>query len=491
MREYNVYEDMASRAGGGIYVGVVGPVRTGKSTFIKRFMERLVIPNAAEGSKKVMTDELPQSAAGRTVMTTEPKFVPDEAAEIALKEGVTAKVRLVDCVGFAVAGANGFEEDGKPRLVKTPWSKDALPFEKAAELGTEKVIRDHSTIAILVTTDGSVTDLPREAYERAEERTVKEIKNQKKPFVIVLNCKDPGNENAVKIARAAEKKYGAPTIALNAEEMTEEDIRGVFRKALLEFPVTRIDINLPEWVRSLPEENEVISSLESKLKKAAAKTNKMQDCFSLENLFGKDDDFYNPDGVSMDLGKGVAEISLKAKEDLYFRVVSEECGEEIGNDYDLLAYVKSLAEAKKNYDKIKAAMEEADECGYGAVPPSKDEMRLSEPKLVKKGSGYGVAFHAVAPSYHVLKVDVTGEAAPIIGSKEQGEDFAKERLAEYESDESKVWETNIFGRTLKDIVAEDMARKPYAMPAEVRKKMRRAVGRIVNEGKGGVICILL
>lgn len=491
MREYNVYEDIASRSGGGVYVGVVGPVRTGKSTFIKRFMEKLVIPNAAEGSRRVMTDELPQPAAGKTVMTTEPKFVPDEAAEIVLKEGVTAKVRLVDCVGFAVEGANGFEEDGKPRLVKTPWSKEAVPFEKAAEIGTEKVIKDHSCLAVLVTTDGSVTDLPRVAYEKAEERTVKEIKRNKKPFVIVLNCKDPLGEEAQKTAKAAEKKYGAPVFALNAETMTEEDILGVFRRALLEFPVTRIDVALPDWVCTLPEEEDVIADLEARLKKAAAKANKMQDCFAFENLFSKDDDFYNPDGVSMDLGKGVATISLKAKESLYFRVLSRSCGAEITDDCALLSYVKDLAGAKKNYDRIKSALEEADECGYGAVPPLKDEMRLSEPKLVKRGAGYGASFHAVAPSYHVLKVEVTGEASPIVGDKKQGEDFVKDRIAEYEESEDKVWETNIFGRTLKDVVAEDMARKPYAMPAEVRKKMRRAVGKIVNEGRGGVICILL
>ena len=491
MQEYNVYEDMSSRAGGGIYVGVVGPVRTGKSTFIKRFMERLVIPYAADGSKKIMVDELPQSGSGKTVMTTEPKFVPAEPAEIALKEGVTAKIRLVDCVGFAVEGASGFEEDGKPRLVKTPWSKDALEFTAAAELGTEKVIKDHSTIAVLVTTDGSVAEIPRKNYEKAEERTVKEIKKQKKPFVAVLNCKDPNSPAAAKLAATLEKKYGAPVIPINAEEMSEENIRAIFQKALLEFPVVRVNIDLPEWVRTLPEEHAVIAGIEEKLRAAAAKLTRMQDCFALENIFGEADGFSCADGVAMDLGKGVAEVRLEASAELYFKVLSEECGESIGNDSELLAYIKSLAEAKRNYDKIKAAMEEADECGYGAVPPSKEDMRLSEPKLVKKGSGYGVAFHAAAPSYHVIKVDVTGDAAPIVGTLKQGEDFAKERIAEYEEDENKVWDTNIFGRSLRDVVAEDMARKSYAMPAEVRKKMRRAVGRIVNEGKGGVICILL
>lgn len=491
MQEFNVYEDMASRAGGGIYVGVVGPVRTGKSTFIKRFMERLVIPYAAEGGKKIMVDELPQSAAGKTVMTTEPKFVPDEPAEITLGDGAAARIRLVDCVGFAVEGASGFEEDGKPRLVKTPWSKEALPFEKAAELGTEKVIKDHSTVAVLVTTDGSIAEIARRAYEKAEERTVKELKKHRKPFVIVLNCREPKSDAAQALARATEKKYGAPVIALNAEEMTKEDICGVFRRALFEFPVTRIDLILPDFVRSLPEEHEVIAGIETRLRAAAAKAVKMQDCFALEKAFENDENFCPPEGVTMDLGKGVAVITLKAREKLYFRVVSEACGEDIVDDFSLLSYVRSLAEAKRNYDKIKAAMQEADECGYGAVPPARDEMKLSPPRLIKKGSGYGVSFNATAPCYHVLKVDVTGEAAPIIGSQKQGEDFVKDRLAEYDEDEKKVWDTNIFGRSLKDIVAEDMARKPYAMPAEVRKKMRRAVGRIVNEGRGGIICILL
>lgn len=491
MQEFNVFEDMSGRSGGGIYVGVVGPVRTGKSTFVKRFMEELVVPYTSSEEKKAMIDELPQSAIGKTVMTTQPKFVPSEPTEIEWNEGSKAKVRLVDCVGFPVEGASGFEEDGKPRLIETPWSKEPLPFERAAEIGTEKVIKDHSTIAVIVTTDGSVAELPRSAYEKAEERTVRELKKRKKPFAVVLNSANASKKETVDLAAKLEKKYGAPVMPINVAKMGQEDLRALFAKLLLEFPVLRIDVDLPEWVRSLPEEHALIADIESKLRASALKTLKMQDGFALESSLKKDDAYYVSDGVEADAAKGIVRVKIETTEQLFLSVLSDRCGEQIENKAELLTYAAQLSEAKRNYDKIKAAMEEADEYGYGAVPPMKEEMKLSPPKLVKKGSGYAACFHATAPSYHVLKVDVTGDAAPVIGSQKQGEAFVKERTEELSEDENKVWETNIFGKSLRDVVAEDMAQKPYAMPTEVRKKIRRAVGRIVNEGKGGVICILL
>ena len=454
MENYSVYEDIASRTNGDIYIGVVGPVRSGKSTFIKRFMEQLVIPSADESRRAVMTDELPQSAAGRTVMTTEPKFVPAQAAKISIREGAEASVRLVDCVGFAVEGAGGFEEDGAPRLIKTPWSEQAMPFEIAAKLGTEKVIREHSTIGILMTTDGSITELPRSAYVAAEEHAAAELKEIGKPFVILLNCRQPAAQEPLRAS--LEEKYGVPVLAVNAEELSK-----------------------------------VVSAVLTKLKKLAPSLVKMKDCLMLENLFGEEDKFLNPDNIAMELGKGKAEIRVEAKEGLFYEVLSEECGETIADDFCLMRYVKALAEAKRNYDKVKEAFAEAEENGYGMVAPSYDDMTLDQPKLIKKGSGYGVNFKANAPSYHILKVEVTGEVSPIIGTQQQGEDFLKDMLDNYEEHTDKVWETNIFGKTLRELVSEGLAGKMGAMPPDIRKKMRRTITRIVNEGRGGVICILL
>ena len=393
MENYSIYQDVLSRTGGDIYIGVVGPVRTGKSTFIKRFMETLVIPHAREADRTVMIDELPQSAAGKTVMTTEPKFVPAKAARISVGKGAEASVRLVDCVGFAVEGASGFEEDGEPRLVHTPWQEEPMPFEQAAAIGTEKVIKEHSTIGVLVTTDGSITDLPRSAYESAEERAVRELQALGKPFVILLNCKD--GRKAVTLKNTLESKYEAPVVALNVEKMGEEEILSVLQKALFEFPVLRIDVKLPTWVRSLSEENPTVAALLDKIKAATAKIEKMRDCFALEALFAEGEDFINPDEIYMDLGTGRAEIALGAKASLFYRVLSEECGEEIADDLALMRYMVALSASKSTFDRVKDAMETAEKYGYGIVSPSEAEYALEKPRLVKKNAGYGVQFKAL------------------------------------------------------------------------------------------------
>ncbi len=486
MENYSVYQDMANRTGGDIYVGVVGPVRTGKSTFIKRFMETLVLPNAEEGAKAEMTDELPQAAAGKTVMTTEPKFVPAKAARIAIAKGTEASVRLVDCVGFAVEGASGFEEDGVPRLVKTPWREEAMPFEEAAALGTEKVIREHSTIGVLVTTDGSIADIPRAAYVEAEERAVRELKGLQKPFVVLLNCREPETKTA--LLTELENKYDVPMVALNVEKMGETEILAVLQKALFEFPVTRIDVRMPKWLQSLPEEDETVFSLLERVKKSAEGIVKMRDCFALETLFDGDSGFVNPEEIRMDLGKGSVEILVEAKKELFLRTLGNRCGEELEDDLALLRYASSLAETKRAYDKVKEALADAEESGYGVVLPSEAEYELEKPKLVKKGAGYGVTFKAKAPSYHIVKVDVTGSVNPIIGTEQQGEEFVSETLKSYE--EGDVWETNIFGKSLRTLMGEELAVKNGGVPTELRKKLRRTVSRIVNDGKGNLICIL-
>ncbi len=486
MENYSIYEDVLSRTGGDIYIGVVGPVRTGKSTFIKRFMETLVIPNAPQASRAVMIDELPQSAEGKTVMTTEPKFVPAKAAKIQVAKGTEASVRLVDCVGYAVDGAIGFEEDGAPRLVRTPWQEEPMPFSEAAEIGTQKVITEHSTIGVLVTTDGSITELPREAYVAAEERAIGELKALKKPFVLLLNCRQP--EKAGKLKTALENKYEVPTVALNVEKMGEEEIKEVLQKALLEFPILRMDIRIPAWLQALPKENSRVAELLDKVKGLAGSMEKMRDCFAFEGLFSEEEKFLNPDDITIDLGKGRASFSIHAKESLFYEVLSEECGEDLTDDLALMRYVTGLAKVKGSFEKVKSAMEEADEKGYGIVYPLEAEYDLEKPRLVKRSAGYGVQFRAKATGYHVVKVDLHGQVSSIIGTKQQGEEFVDATLKAYDEGLDKVWETNIFGKSLKELVAEALSGKADGMPAELRKKVRRAVTRIVNDGKSNLIC---
>ncbi len=486
MENYSIYEDVLSRTGGDIYIGVVGPVRTGKSTFIKRFMETLVIPNAPQDSRAVMIDELPQSAAGKTVMTTEPKFVPAKAAKIQVAKGTQASVRLVDCVGYGVEGAVGFEEEGAPRLVRTPWREEAMPFSEAAELGTKKVIEEHSTIGVLVTTDGSITELPREAYVAAEERAIGELKALKKPFVLLLNCKQP--EKAGKLKAALESKYEVPTVALNVEKMGEEEIKEVLQKALLEFPVLRLDVCLPTWLQALPQEHPRVAALLNKVKAMAGAMEKMRDCFAFEKLFGEEDDFLSPDDITIDLGKGSARFSIPAKESLFYEVLSEECGETLTDNLALMQYVTALAKVKQTFEKVKDALAEADEKGYGIVYPKEEEYTLEKPRLIKRSAGYGVQFRAAATGYHVVKVDLHGQVNSIIGTKQQGEEFVEATLKTYEEGQDKVWETNIFGKSLRALVAEALSGKADGMPTELRNKVRRAVSRIVNDGKGNLIC---
>ncbi len=488
MENYNIYEDVSNRTGGDIYVGVVGPVRTGKSTFIKRFMETLVIPSAPPSERAVMIDELPQSAGGKTVMTTEPKFVPAKGAKISIGKGAEASVRLVDCVGFAVEGANGFEEEGQPRLVRTPWQEEPMPFERAAELGTEKVIKEHSTIGVLVTTDGSITELPRNAYEQAEERAVRELKALKKPFVILLNCKDTAS--AEKLKKALEEKYEAPIVAMNVEKMGEEEIKELLQKALFEFPLLRVDIKLPTWVQSLPVDDPIVEKALGKVKTAVVGMEKMRDCFVLETLFEEGEDFCNPEGVFIDLGKGKAEVFLGVKEGVFYRVLGETCGENLADDLALMRYVTELSKVKTTFERVRDALAEADEKGYGIVYPREDEYALEKPQLVKKSAGYGVQFDATAVGYHIVKVDIHGQVSPIIGTKQQGEDFVAETLKAYEEGQEKVWATNIFGKSLRSLVSEELSGKADGVPKELRRKIRRAVGRIVNDGKGNLICIV-
>lgn len=489
MENYSVYEDMLQRTGGDVYVGVVGPVRTGKSTFIKKFMEALVLPYADEIERAEMSDELPQSSSGRTIMTTEPKFVPAKAATVTTPTGATAKIRMVDCVGYVVDGAVGFEEDGKPRLVKTVWSDAPIPFAEAATIGTERVIKEHSTVGVLVTTDGSFTAIERSAYERAEERAATELKAIGKPFVIVLNCVDA--KACEGLREALEKKYSVPVLAMNVEQMDEAGALSVLQSALMEFPLHCIDVEIPAWLQALEECNPYVSALLDKVRALAPALYKMKDCLALTSLFGDEDDYLNPEVVEMDAGTGVVSASFGVKDGLFFRALSHECGVEIVSDCDLMMQLKTLAADGKKFSKIRSAFEQAEATGYGVAQPTVEDLRLDEPVLVKKGSNYGVRFQAGGASYHVLKVDVVGKVEPIVGGKAQGESFCSGLMEDYSSHPEKVWETNVFGSSVRQLIEGELGNKYKGIPEEVKGKLRRTLTRIVNDGKGGFFCIIL
>lgn len=491
MENYNIYEDIANRTQGALYIGVVGPVRTGKSTFIKRFLERLVIPRAEEGKRLQMQDEMPQSSGGKTVMTTEPKFVPAEPASVKLGENTTAQVRLIDCVGYVVDGAAGVEEDGAERMINTPWQEAPLPFSQAAAMGTEKVIREHSTVAVLVTTDGTVTDIPRENYIRAEEQTVNELKSLQKPFVILLNSRTPQSETAQATRAALEEKYAAQTIAVNVEELDETGLLKILERLLFEFPVTGIDVHIPEWMRSLPAENSLISEIAERLRTVAPKIEKMKDCSLLEEAFTGSEKLAGVESFGLNLSQGTAECTLAAKENVYYGVISEECGEKIENDFDLLRYVQVLSGSKREYDRIGAAFRSAREVGYGVVPPATEDITPGVPSMIRQGQNVGLRLTAAASAYHIFKVDVTSVVEPMVGSQSQSEEFVKGLLADYEEDEEKLWNTELFGKTLRSLVDDGLEKKSGGMNEVLQKKLRRTLQRIVNDGKGNILCILL
>ncbi len=488
MESFGVYEDVAKRTGGDIFIGVVGPVRTGKSTFVKKFMQELVLPSIDGEKRRRATDELPQSAAGRTVMTTEPKFVPEEAVEVKIKDAV-ARIRLIDCVGFPVAGAAGFEEEGSPRLVKTPWDDAPMPFHAAAEEGTRRVVRDHATIGVLVTTDGSVAGISRDAYLPAEEEAYKELSAIGKPFVVLLNCREPSGAESLRAA--LEEKYRAPVIAANVEEMGQEEISAVLERVLYEFPVLSIDVDIPDWMRCLDADTPIISELLGGIREVAPKIGKMCDCALLDTMFAGSARLKPPVSLVLDAATGKAHCRVEPQDGVFLRVLGEQCGADIGDEYALMSYVVGLTEAKKVYARVGKAFADAQEFGYGIVPPEFPEMSLSEPKLVKKSGRVGVNLHADAPSYHIIRVDVSGEVHPALGSLEQSEAFVKRISEDMAAEPARVWETNMFGRTLKEMLGEELTAKNRSMGEVVQKKMRRTVTRIVNEGKGGVICILL
>lgn len=487
-----LYHDIANRTQGDIYVGVVGPVRTGKSTFIKRFMDLLVIPNIENEYKKERArDELPQSAGGRTIMTTEPKFVPNEAVEITIGDNLKLKTRLVDCVGYLVNNAIGYLEDDMPRMVKTPWFDEEIPFEQAAEIGTKKVIEEHSTIGILVTTDGSITDIPREDYVSAEERVVRELKELHKPFVIVLNSDDPFSDYTKELAKELEEKYQTSVIPTDCSRLDMEDINDIFGRILYEFPIEKMNINFPKWVDGLSDSHWLKEELYNEIKEAFSNVNILKQVDSgIVKL--QSTQIINKTVIDeIKLGEGTVNVSINLYDELFYKVLTEISGVEINNEGDLFSTITTLAETKKDYDKIANALDEVKATGYGIVTPSIDELILDEPEIIKQGTRFGVKLRARAPSIHLIKAEIETEVSPIVGSEKQSEELVNYLLSNFEDDPTKIWESNIFGRSLHELVNEGLQTKLAKMPVDAQAKLQETLERIVNEGSGGLICIIL
>ena len=492
MPDFAIYQEIAERTGGDIYIGVVGPVRSGKSTFIKRFMESIVLPNIEEGtSRDRARDELPQSAAGKTVMTTEPKFIPEEAVPVTIGDNAKMRIRLIDCVGYIVPDALGVVEDGAPRMVRTPWQKKPMPFAEAAEMGTRKVITDHSTIGMLVTTDGTIGEIPRESYVEAEERIVKELREMNKPFAVILNSKDPSSDAATALAYELEGKYGVPVALVNCLELDAEDIREILGMVLQEFPVAEVSVSLPTWTTALDETHPIRASILSSIRKCAEKVKKMGD---VRSAFEKltESDFIQTAGVkTLDLGTGKAQIAIETAPALYYQVIAEITGLPISDEKELMETMRELAAVKAKYDKVAEALREVEETGYGIVMPEVEELRLEEPKIAKQSGGYGVKLRAAAQSIHMIRANIETEINPVVGTEQQSEDLVKYLLREFESDPRSIWESNLFGKSLYELINEGLHSKLDHIPEASRKKLSETLERIVNEGSNGLICILL
>lgn len=488
----SIYNDIAKRTGGDIYIGVVGPVRTGKSTFIKRFMDTLVLPNITDTySKDRARDELPQSASGKTVMTTEPKFIPNEAVELHIDDNASFRVKMIDCVGYIVPGALGHTENDKPRMVMTPWSDEPMPFEVAAETGTQKVINEHSTIGVLVTTDGSIGEIPRESYVEAESRCISELKAQNKPFVIVLNSATPSNEETLALAAELEENFGVPVALVSCLELDEQDIRKILELVLLEFPVKELRFEMPGWIRVLESTHPLKKNLISDITSVAETISKVGD---IRPAFdGLTEEEYNTEIelVEIDLATGKALLHTQVPENVFYRILGDKTGFEIDGEEDLISIMTELADMKHRYEKFEEAIAEVNETGYGIVTPCVEDLSLEEPEIVKQPGGYGVRLRASAPSIHMIKADIKTEVSPIVGSEKQSEDVVKFLLKEFEENPASIWESNIFGKSLHELVNEGLNAKLAHMPYDARMKLTDTLKKIINDGSNGLICILL
>ena len=488
----NIYESIAERTQGDIYLGVVGPVRSGKSTFIKRFMDLLVMPNLKNAYvKQRVIDEMPQSGAGKTIMTAEPKFVPAEAAELALAGNVKLKVRMVDCVGYMVPGVLGHMEDGKMRMVSTPWHDEKLPFVTAAEIGTKKVIREHSTIGIVVTTDGSIGDLPRESYESAEERVINELKEIGKPFVVVMNAREPQSEMTLGLAEDMRERHKVPVIPVDCARMSIETLEDILSKALYQFPASQINFYLPGFTEGLSEEHWIKASIISGMMRWADTFENIEDIKQSIGTLADGEIIESVEIDNIDLSTGNIDVNVNMAEGLFYKVVEELMEHEVKNDAQFFSLLREFATAKKEYDKLESAMRQVEETGYGIVQPRLSEMVLAEPEIFRQGSKYGVRFKAKAPSMHIIKTDITTEVSPVVGTEKQSEDLVRHLIAEFESEPDKIWQTNLFGKSLHEMVEEQMENKLTSVPESIRVKVQHSLQKISDEGKDYFICIII
>lgn len=488
----NVLKDIAKRTGGDIYIGVVGPVRTGKSTFIKRFMDLMVLPNMKNVyEKERLNDELPQSAQGKTIMTTEPKFIPNEAAHIDLGDHGSAKVKMIDCVGYVIPDALGHEEEGSQRMVKTPWSDEEIPFVEAAEIGTKKVICEHSTIGLLITTDGTVTDIERPNYAEAERRVVRELKEMNKPFVVVVNSRTPKSDTARELCDSLAKEYDVPVVCADCAQITREELLTLLKTVLYEFPIAEVGFSFPKWIRTLEPEHRLKKTVLQTVHSLMKQVRSVRDVTEAFQTLEKGDLFEDIFVSSILPGEGAVTVSFRVPEELFYEAISETTGISIASDYDLMAVLKELSEAKAKYDKLEYALNEVKEKGYGIVSPGIEELTLEEPEIIRQGNKYGVCLKASAPSIHMIRADIQTEVSPIVGTEKQSEDLVKYLLSDYEEDPHKIWESNIFGKSLHELINEGLQTKLSRMPEDARGKLKETLTKIINEGSGGLICIIL
>ena len=491
--EATVCREIGARTGGEILIGVVGPVRTGKSTLIKQFMEQLVLPAIGPADAKLRArDELPQSAAGRTIMTTEPKFIPEQAVPLQLEGGGECRIRLIDCVGYMVEGAMGHEEDEKPRMVKSPWFEEEIPFDLAAETGTRKVIRDHSTIGIVVTTDGSISEIPRENYLPAEKRVVEELEALGKPFVILLNSTRPDAPETKTLATELEQAYGRTVLPVSCLDLKKDDLLSILQRVLYEFPVRELDFAIPRWVTMLEKGHWLQNEIYTAALQFSEKISRMKDVPAQNSAGALAGDSVQESALSgMNLSGGVVRVTVLLKPEVFYRVLSEQTGLEIGDEAGLMPCIIELSRAKREYEKIRSALEQVEATGYGIVMPSIEELSLEEPEIVRQGGRYGVRLEASAPSIHMMKAVIHTEISPIVGTEKQSEDLVQSLLGDFEADPERLWESNIFGKSLHELVNEGLQNKLLHMPQEARTRLQETLEQVINDGCTGLICILL
>ena len=488
----NIYQEIAERTGGDIYIGVVGPVRTGKSTLVKRVMETMVIPHIENVYQKERArDELPQSGSGRTIMTSEPKFVPEEAVSISPDGTVNLSVRMIDSVGYMIPGAIGAEEDGQPRMVTTPWADRQIPMTQAAELGTKKIMDEHCSIGVVMTTDGSITDIPREDYVEAEDRAIRDMQATGKPFLVLVNSTQPTGKMAQELQKKLEQNYGVTCLCVDAQALQEEELRDILAGILYEFPMTQVEVYLPRWMDALSVDHPLKAEIYEAMRTEAGEISTLRQAEPVMEKLCRLETVQAMQIQSIDPGTGVVSCRLELPEELFYQILTERSGFPVRSDADLMELLSELSQVKRSYDKVASALEQVRATGYGIVMPTPEEMTLEVPEIVHKGSNFGVRLKASAPSIHMMRADIETEISPMVGDEKQSEDLLQYLLQEYEGDTEKLWESNIFGKSVYELVNEGLGTKLKRMPEDARYKLQNTLSRIINEGSSGLLCIIL